>query len=274
MFNTKREIEIWLENMALPAFFQGKYKIHDDLSVDFYMNVNISNRELTNFPIKFGKIKGDFNCNYNDLKNLINAPHTVEGIFSCAYNEIESLVGSPNKIYNSFNCSYNKLESLEFSPSFVGVNYDCSYNNLKTLEGIGFIGANLNCIRNNLTNLNKCQNEIYGGLFCDYNELKSFEGCPEKIYNNFSCIGNDLDSMLGGPKYVGQNFLFDDILLLDALNFPEVLGDFHILEKTENILSVYSKEKINNLKEKQKLKQTLELAFNAETKSRSKIGKI
>jgi hypothetical protein len=132
------------------------YTINDDGSIDVDGDVGLIEKGLTELPLTFNKVTGNFNCSKNNLTSLKGSPKWVGGYFGCRYNQLTNLEGSPDYIAGYFTCSYNKLTSLEFSPDYVGKNYDCSNNN----ELIS----------------NFCETEIVGGFYTSLIE-------PNLIYN-------------------------------------------------------------------------------------------
>ena len=87
------------------------YTVNDDGSIDVNGDVDLSRFELTELPLRFNKVTGNFHCGYNNLT---------------------SLKGSPGWVGGYFICSRNELTSLEFSPDYVGCDFDCSNNNQLT----------------------------------------------------------------------------------------------------------------------------------------------
>ena len=85
------------------------YTINDDGSIDVNGSVDLSSKGLTELPLVFNKVTGDFECRFNRLT---------------------SLKGSPRWVGGDFNCHNNKLTSLEFSPDYVGGFFSCKYNKL------------------------------------------------------------------------------------------------------------------------------------------------
>jgi hypothetical protein len=83
------------------------YTVNDDESIDVNGSVDLSFNDLTELPLVFNKVTGDFYCSHNVLTSLKGSPKWVGGYFDC---------------YN------NQLTSLEFSPEYVGTNFYC-YNN-------------------------------------------------------------------------------------------------------------------------------------------------
>ena len=59
--------------------------------------------------MRFG---GDFFCEFNQLTNLIGAPHTVGGFFDCRHNPLTSLKGIPKTIEGSFYISEDLKEKF------------------------------------------------------------------------------------------------------------------------------------------------------------------
>jgi len=72
------KIEKWLEDMSI-----NKYKINNDLTVDIYSDLVLSNKNLVNLPefIKFNIIYGGFYGSGNIWTNLSGFPNTVNGDF-------------------------------------------------------------------------------------------------------------------------------------------------------------------------------------------------
>ena len=86
------------------------YTINDDGSIDVNGDVDLWNKGLTELPLVFNKVSGNFNCGRN--------------------NRLTSLKGCPRWVGNGFYCSNNDLTSLEFSPDYVGGDFWCEYNDL------------------------------------------------------------------------------------------------------------------------------------------------
>jgi hypothetical protein len=103
------------------------YTINDDGSIDVNGEVDLSGESLTELPLKFNKVSGNFTCNNNKLTNLIGSPKSC-GNLTCKYNNLTSLEGSPVSIDMHFNCSNNQLTSLEYGPEEIGKKYSGMYN--------------------------------------------------------------------------------------------------------------------------------------------------
>ncbi len=89
------------------------FKINHDGSIDTNQSVYLNNMNLDKIPIKFNKVKGNFNCSYNKLTTLENSPKNVETHFLCDNNLLTDLKHSPYSIGGFFQCDNNPLESLD-----------------------------------------------------------------------------------------------------------------------------------------------------------------
>jgi hypothetical protein len=74
----------------LDKVVSGKWSINSDTGlVDVDGNVFMSDMKLTEIPVKFGKVTGNFNCADNQLNSLIGAPKSVGGDFNCSNNKVK-----------------------------------------------------------------------------------------------------------------------------------------------------------------------------------------
>ena len=101
----REDIEEQLKELGI----DDNYSILDDGSVDVYGTVDISFKDLTEIPIRFRSVKGDFNCSNNQLKSLAGSPISVEVSFFCHGNQLLSLEGGPQTVGKAFICSNNIL---------------------------------------------------------------------------------------------------------------------------------------------------------------------
>ena len=107
-----------------------KYTINNDLTIDCYSPVVLSNYSKERLPnyIKFKSVMGGF---YIDgcpqLKSLKGCPKEVTGVFDCSgCRKIISLEGAPSIVDGDFYCNdCPKLESLKGVPKGVGGNFYC-----------------------------------------------------------------------------------------------------------------------------------------------------
>ncbi len=84
-----------------------KYKINEDGSIDVSGDVNLSYKGLSELPLKFRNITGDFYCNSNQLISLEGSPQSVGGDFECNNNQLTSLEGCPQTVGGDFYCYNN-----------------------------------------------------------------------------------------------------------------------------------------------------------------------
>jgi hypothetical protein len=85
------------------------YIINGDGSIDVNGDVDLWYKGLTELPLRFNSVSGNFDCGRNDLTQLKDCPRWVGG---------------------NFYYGYNRLTSLEFSPDYVGGYFFCSHNDL------------------------------------------------------------------------------------------------------------------------------------------------
>lgn len=176
----------------------GIFAIDKDGRLDVYGDLHISDTNLTELPIKFGKIFGDFYCHNNKLTTLKNAPYFVAG---------------------DFNCYNNELTNLKFGPSDVGGFYSCQQNKIMSLEGAPkIIHGNFNCFLNKLTTLEHSPLKVIGSYYANNNELISLEGSPYFVTDSFYVSANPILNLVGCPKEIGNIFSFDNTVQLHMGN--------------------------------------------------------
>lgn len=129
---SKEEIFDFLISLDLE---RDQFKIFDNLSVDVYAPVFMSNKKLHKIPINFNRATSNFDCSFNYLTTLENSPKIVHGNFNCSYNFLQNLVGGPLHVSKGYNCGNNKLNSLKGSPRKVSF-FNCSNNNLNNLTDV------------------------------------------------------------------------------------------------------------------------------------------
>ena len=111
MLTNHKEIKAWLNSMDIK-----NYTINDTGTVTVDGDVNINRKGLTEIPVQFRIVYGDFHCYYNRLKSLEGSPREVGGNFHCSHNNLKSLEGSPQEVGGNFRCGWNNLKSLEGAP--------------------------------------------------------------------------------------------------------------------------------------------------------------
>ena len=111
------------------------YTINTDGSIDvngddtlLYGGVGLGIMDLKKLPLKFNKVDGWFNCNFNMMKSLEGSPIEVNGDFNCVGNELTSFKFAPRIIRGDFYCSSNYIKTFEYFPSFVKDIFNCVEN--------------------------------------------------------------------------------------------------------------------------------------------------
>lgn len=142
-------------------FIDGTYTKNPDGSIDVVGSVNfgdeiytsprMNEHSMSSFPVKFGKVSGDFSCCYGKLTSLKGAPEYVGGEFYVNDNFLTTLEYSPKTVGGSFKCNNNNLSSLEGGPENVGLYFNCSDNYLTSLKGAPKkIGSIIACMNNEI----------------------------------------------------------------------------------------------------------------------------
>lgn len=165
------------------------YIINDDGSIDVTYSVLLYNNNLTELPLKFNRVGGNFDCSGNKLTTLKGCPKSVGGYFICNENE---------------------LTNLEYGPESVGSSYRCSNNKLTTLKGLPkTINKFFQCYNNNLTNLEGSPEVVNGSFICSNSGITSLKGCPKVIKDEFDVTDNNIKYLSEIPESVGSKTDFD-----------------------------------------------------------------
>lgn len=133
-FNEYNQVKEWLDTMGIK-----NYTINDDLTVDVNGEVNLNATKskgngLTEIPIQFGEIKGNFYIANNRLTSLVGSPRKIHGILNIVGNELTDLKDGPQYVGGRFYCAFNRLTSLEGCPEYVGGSFRCEENMITTLK--------------------------------------------------------------------------------------------------------------------------------------------
>lgn len=123
----------------LRPIIKGDFASHFDnsvLKIDIDGDVNLKRSGLEMLPVNFGRVKGDFWVDDNQLITLLGSPRYVGGDFSCESNGLITLKHGPVEIEGDYFCSANYLTSLSHLPSVIGGGLFCSNNQITSLAGI------------------------------------------------------------------------------------------------------------------------------------------
>ena len=125
------------------------YTINADGTIDVDGNVNLTNKNLTKIPFKFGKVTGGFYCDSNLLTSLEGCPNEVGEHFYCDNNKLKDLIGGPQEVGGDYICYTNQLDSLEGCAGDIGTNLYCQNNKLEVLDCSSVINGDIYCNGNN-----------------------------------------------------------------------------------------------------------------------------
>lgn len=179
----KKRDEKSIEDWCIKYLKLNSYIINDNGYVDVRDSCVIQNMDIDKFPIKFGIIKAGFNCCYNNLITLENAPFEVNGNFICHDNKLTTLVGSPKIVDSDFYCYNNNLISLKGCTEIINGGFYCNYNKLTSLKwGPIHVEHNYNCTYNKLISLEGCPIKIGMKFLCEHNPVYDMEYSK---YNNY-----------------------------------------------------------------------------------------
>ena len=201
------------------------YTINTDGSIDVDNHVFLGTYDLnadigylSELPLNFNKVTGDFYCNEHVLTTLKGSPKWVGGSFYCNDNALTSLEYSPVYVGDSFHCSGNRLTDLKFSPESVGGDFNCTGNILTSLEGSPYkVGGDFRCTDNKLTDLKECPEEVGGSFWFANNKIYDLKEFPKSVGGQIGLKNNP----------IGSIFQFNDIDIdiIKAFNTFKVLKD-------------------------------------------------
>jgi hypothetical protein len=129
MFKSKWEIKVWLDEMKVTS-----YTINNDLTVDVDGDVKLNSKPLSQLPVQFGFVNGNFEVWNCKLQSLKGSPIKVTGKFNCGNNLLQSLEYCPREVGSVFLFHENNITTLEYAPDSVGIFKHC-INSLKDLKG-------------------------------------------------------------------------------------------------------------------------------------------
>ena len=207
-----------------------EFKINKNGKVDADGDVYIT-KDVSELPIKFGKVSGNFDCGCINLKTLRGCPEYVDGYFDCSYNNLKSLRYCPRYVGKNFYCDFNEIKSLKYTQKHLYGNLSCSYNNL--------------------IDFNNCPESIDGDFDCSNNYLRTFENGPKVIKGDYIFSQNNISQLCGFPEYFYNSIIplknpIHEILKIvpeDKLNkFIKYLIEFDVLRKRNKIVEIRLEE--------------------------------
>ena len=253
--NILENINKKLLSKKLNEYQIDNYVINEDLTVDVNGNVNFSNKNLIDIPIKFNIVNGIFDCSKNHITNLKNSPNKVYK-FICSNNELSNLENGPVEVLYEYDCSCNKITSLSNMPTNTIDIVRCDYNKLVNLRGISPINKKIIANNNGLFSVEGLNKNFIGDVIVHSNNLNDFRSFPnEMIYlnindNNFSnlykcpkvkslfCANNKITSIKGVPNII-DNLDCSQNLLTNLDDMPQLIKEsfncsYNLLENLKN----------------------------------------
>ena len=159
------------------------YTINPDGSIDVNGDVKLVNKKLTELPLTFNKVHGNFECDINSLTTLKGSPKWTSGNFESSNNNLTDLIGSPEIVEGNFQSVGNRLTDLTGSP--------------KQVDGWFNVGSNKNLI--------------------------DPKGVSEKIGREFYCFNTPLQSIFDNvDKHFLYAFNFYKIIKDNTVNLKRL----------------------------------------------------
>ena len=191
------------------------YTLQPDGTVDVNGNVDLRNFNVTIFPVKFGKVSGDFFCSYTKITSLAGAPTSVGGSFDCSYTNITSLVGAPRAVGGNFYCSGTHITSLDGAPTSVGGGFYCNDTKITSLDG--------------------APKAVGGDFYCSHTKITSLIGAPTAIGGNFYCSHTKIQGVLRFLQIRGVNHIVYDSGPIDKI-LNKYVGTGDVISAQDELL--------------------------------------
>lgn len=215
-------------NNKIKKFIKRNFLTYNEATglYDCEYDVKVYNFDIINemFPIKFGYIKGNFDCSSTDLYSLKGAPYRIDGEMLCNNMPyLKNLEYAPKHVGGDFSISgCDNLESLEGAPSYIGCDFVCNFcHKLKNLKGVpNEIGWKFDCgLCSGLESLEGAPQEVGGSFMCNDNEsLVSLEHSPLSVGGGFHCENCEkLKNLVGMSQTVGDEINCEDCDNLESL---------------------------------------------------------
>ena len=106
--------------------YQGKIDIQDDGRIN--ASKSVSYVGSGNFPVKFHRVEGNFECEFTNIISLEGAPEIVDRTFDCRNNPLKDLQGGPKTVGRDLITTFCPLESLVGAPSSIGGHWLLDYH--------------------------------------------------------------------------------------------------------------------------------------------------
>lgn len=170
-FNQYLQVETWLQKYRIE-----NYIIRDNLTVDVDGHVFLIAKRLSNIPIQFGIVTGEFNCSANFLTSLKGVPFHVKGDFACNQNFLKDLAYAPLEVEGHFLADNNKIVSLEGITSNLNKLVDLHRNEITSLAFLPLHIQHLYIVGNPIENYEALfeMDDLHSLSIVKYKEERSF----------------------------------------------------------------------------------------------------
>jgi len=121
MVDKQKILQLFRENFDPFDYYtdENKPHIHDDGTVDAQWHVYLE-YDVSELPVKFGTVDGDFSAIDKQLETLKNMPKIVKGNCELLGNKLTTLIGAPLEVGGNFEVNRNPLQDLIGFPQKVG----------------------------------------------------------------------------------------------------------------------------------------------------------
>lgn len=200
----------------LKNFKIKKYKVNDDLSVDILepiwngmtpVAIDLSDLNLTEIPIKFNTVVGNFICSRNKLRNLKNSPtEIISGDLIASDNELSTLEGA-TEIFSKLPEEVTSVTRYRLRVDNNKLTDFSNWNLKKSNSRIAIYAAN-----NKITSIpgnfpfESVYRFVLGG-----NEIKDISNIPGDIISNSSFENNKIEVLPIYSEFRSADFVGNPI---------------------------------------------------------------
>ena len=139
LFESMNQIEV---EKICKKYYIENWSINKDGLVDVDGDVNLNFKGITELPLQFGGVTGNFRCFLNSLTTLKGGPTEVVGNFDCDLNKLTTLEGAPQEVGGGFYCRSNNLTTLKGAPEYIDGKVDFLPNRKLPAEFLNFLKLN------------------------------------------------------------------------------------------------------------------------------------
>jgi len=116
-----QEQKTFLNEVCFGRKIGRKWKLNSDGKVDVEGSVDMKNKNLTEIPVKFGRVEGWFDCRFNYLTTLKNCPTYLGGIINCYDNNLKDYFKPIKEEDFKYWVNFNWLDILREYPFLINI---------------------------------------------------------------------------------------------------------------------------------------------------------